>query len=207
MTTPLTVLEGLEEGLSGSSEFSAGSYVLREPDFEGADNRLVQPIVSFQIVDNPRATEWDSDLAGYITDASGARTGRVFEATWEMRLDVFVTIAAGNESYRISSLGHDLQRALLNYDHQQQGEPVPDPDSGGTLDDVEAVVVGNGVPEPDLAGPGLRRWRQELEVTFVSVRETDDPTITTVTVPQTTEFYEDPDTEVQLQWDPSVDTN
>lgn len=201
MTTPLTVLEAVTTALDDSTHYSGGSYVTQQPDFDGVHNRLVQPIVSTNIVTNPRATEWDSDLAGYITDQSGARTGRVFEATWEMRLDVFIHIAAGNDDYEIQSLGHDLQKALLPYDFQQQGWTLPDPDNpSDTLDDAKSVVVGEGVPEPDLAGPGLRRWRQELEVTFVSVRTTSDPTITTVTTPQTDEFEESQSGTPQLVW-------
>lgn len=202
MTDPDTVLRGIEEALKDSSVFTGGSYVTEEPDFDGEHNRLDQPVVSLQVVTNPRATEWDSDLAGFTENQSGEKDGKIFEATWEMQVDIFLTIAAANDDYDVKVIGFDLQNALLLYDNKQEGTTLPDPDADpGTLSDVKSVVVGEGVPENDLAGPGLRRWRQELQVTFVSVRTTSGTPITVVEPPQTSEFEEDANRDAELIWE------
>ncbi|MDY6780941.1 MAG: hypothetical protein SV760_10480, partial [Halobacteria archaeon] len=118
----------------------------------------------------------------------GDRTGRIYEATWEMAIEAHVVVAAANDQYDVTDLGFDFQQALFPYDAKNAPDPLPDPDSTGTLDDVKHFVVGDGESDDDLAGPGKRRWRQELAATFVAeTKRTDDPTVTDIQTSDTSE--------------------
>lgn len=199
--TPEDVFQAIVRALSNSSKFSAGSYLTREADLDGEDNRLRQPWVELVPVGQIRATEWDSDRVGYVTDASGDRTGRIFRATWEMQVQATVTFAAGNDSYSASTLGGNLQTALLPYENQQEDQPFPDGD-GGTVDEIAHFVVADGEVDNDLAGPGLRRWRQELAVDFYDERTVDESgdTITAVETASSGDLSTDDTEDADLVW-------
>lgn len=180
MATPTDVLDAIVEALEQSPEFDGGSYRTHELDLSGADNRLEQPFVSLKIIGSPRVTDWDSDLVGYVTNAAGDRIGRIYEATWELAIEAHVVVAAGNDDFNVTDLGFGFQQALLRYDAKNGAQPLPSPD-GGTVDDVDHFLVGEGDRDDDLAGPGLRRWRQELQATFsAETRRTEDPTVTDI---------------------------
>lgn len=190
--TPEDVLQAIVRALEASGEFTGGDYITHEFDPEGTDNRLQQPIVSFNIPSNPRTTEWDSDLAGYLTDDTGQQQGRIFRPTWEMQIDVAITLAAGNDALDASVLGGEFQQALLPHDSALFSKPFPDGD-GGVVEEIEDFTVGNGQRMDDLAGPGLRRWQQELAVTWYHEITTDDPVASEVTIASPSEMSEDDD--------------
>lgn len=190
--TPEDVLQAIVRALEASDEFTGGDYITHEFDPEGTDNRLQQPIVSFNIPSNPRTTEWDSDLAGYLTDDTGQQQGRIFRPTWEMQIDVAITLAAGNDALDASVLGGQFQQALLPHDSALFSNPFPDGD-GGVVEEIEDFTVGNGQRMDDLAGPGLRRWQQELAVTWYHEITTDDPALTEVTIATPSDMSEDDD--------------
>lgn len=179
---PDEVLNAIIRGLKDASEFQGGDYIAHEMDAEGSDNRLEQPIVTLNVESNPRATEWDSDLVGYWEDDQGQRQGRIFRPSWDMTVDAFVIVAAGNDSLDASALGGKFQNALLNYDSQVLRGDFPD-GSGGIVEEIESFTVGDGERQDNLGGPGLRQWRQTLSVTFYHEIRTDDTVIDTVIVP------------------------
>lgn len=182
MATPTDVLDAIVEALQSSAEFDGGSYFTQTIDLDGTNSALEQPVVSVKIVTAPRVTAWDSDLSGYVTDDAGNRIGRVYEAMWEMEAEAHILVAATSD-YDTRTLGQEFQQALFPYDAKHSPKPLPDPD-GGTMDDVDHFEVGDGEPDDDLAGPGKRRWRQELAVTFsAETRRTDDPTVTDIETP------------------------
>lgn len=196
--TPEDVLQAIVRALENSQEFTGGSYVTHELDLSGSDNRLEQPIVSFTIPSNPRATEWDSDLAGYLTDDTGQLQGRIFRPTWEMQIDAVITVAAGNDELDTSTLGGEFQQSLLPHDSAIHSNPFPDGD-GGVVEEIESFTVGDGQRNDDLAGPGLRRWQQELAVTWYHEITTDDSALAEVTVASPSDMSEDEDG--RLVWD------
>lgn len=191
--TPEEVLQAIVRALKDSTKFSGGSYITHEMDAEGADNRLDQPVVALNVEDNPRATDWDSDLVGtYDADGDGLPDGRVFRPTWEMEVDAFVIIAAGNDNLNASVLGGEFQQALLDYDSQMFSKAFPD-GSGGVVEEIESFTVGDGQRQDNLGGPGLRQWQQSLSVTWYHEIRTDDPIIDNIEVAQTDEMTEDSD--------------
>lgn len=199
--TPEDVLQAIVRALQNSPEFDGGDYITHEADLDGEDNRLEQPFVSLQPIGQVRATEWDSDRVGFTTDANGDRTGRIFRASWEMQVQATIVVAAGNTQLDASTLGGNFQTALLAYDSQQTADPFPDGD-GGTVDEIESFTVGDGERDDDLAGPGLRRWRQELAVRFYDERVVDESgaTITTVATPNSSDLTTDGSEDADLVW-------
>jgi len=197
--TPKEVLQAIVRALKNSTEFDGGTYIVREPDFAGADNTLDQPVVTVQVLNQDRSTEWDSDLVGYTTNDSGQETGRIFHAIWEMQVEVFINVAAGNQALDVSTLGGNLQTALLAYDSQQQAKDFPD-GNGGTVPQIESFTLGDGERDDELSGPGIRRWRQELEVTFYHETTTDGEPITTIELPQTDDMTTDETDDAEVVW-------
>ena len=199
--TPEDVLQAIVRALQNSTAFDGGSTITHEADLDGEDNRLVQPWVELTPIGQVRATEWDSDRVGFTTDDSGDRTGRIFRASWSMDVQATATFAAGNDSYDANTLGGNFQTALFPYENQQEDKPFPDGD-GGTVDAITSFVVGDGEVDNDLAGPGLRRWRQELAVDFYAERVVDesDAQITTVATPSIDELSSDDEQDAELVW-------
>jgi len=196
---PDEVLQTIVRALKDSTEFDGGDYVTRTPHYEGEDNRLEQPFVSLTPIGTIRASEWDSDRVGFTTDANGDRTGRIFRAYWSMDVEAHIIVAAGNANYNASVLGGNFQNALLPYDKQQEDKAFPDGD-GGTVDAIDVFRVGDGERDDDLAGPGLRRWRQELAVEFYDERTVSGTTIDTVETPFTKDFTTDDTEDADLVW-------
>jgi len=181
--TPQEVLDAIVAALENSSQFSAGDYVTQEIDPNGAGNRYDQPIVELQFTGGTRADQWNTDLVGYTTDGAGNRTGKIFEPTWEgVGIQADIWVAAGNTQLDATDLGGDLEQAL--YRHDSQGPDVSLPDgAGGTADDIEEFLVGEGRRQDDLAGPGVRRWRHDLTVDFTDRVTTEAEYVEVVDTP------------------------
>jgi len=190
MATPTDVLDAIVEAVKQSTAFDGGSYFTQQIDLDGTNSTLEQPVVSVKIVTNPRVTAWDSDLSGYVTNDAGDRVGRIYEATWEMEAEAHILVAAASD-LDTRTLGQEFQQALFPYDAKHSPDPLPDPD-GGTMTDISHFEVGDGEPDDDLAGPGKRRWRQELAVTFsAETRRTDYPTVTDISTPDAPASHSD----------------
>lgn len=180
--TPKEVLQAVVRGLKDASSFTGGDYVVERIDPEGAGNRFDQPIVELQPTGTVRSDRWNTDLVGYTTDANGNRTGRIFDAIFEMEIQLDIWVAAGNSDLDASALGGDLQRALFQYDSRMVDRPFPDGD-GGTIDAISEFLVGDGRRQDDLAGPGVRRWRQDLSARFRTRVTTDEEYVEEVDTP------------------------
>jgi len=180
--TPQQVLDAIVRGLKASASFTGGDYSTQELDPSGAGNRFEQPIVTLQPTGTVRADRWNTDLVGYTTDANDNRTGRIFDAIFEMNIQLDIWVAAGNSDLDASALGGDLQRALFQFDSQMVDRAFPDGD-GGTVDGITKFLVEDGRRQDDLAGPGVRRWRQELSARFRSRVTTDDEYVEEVDTP------------------------
>ena len=181
--TPQDVLEAIVRALQQSDVFSAGGYQTEQLDLEATNNRLPQPFVSFQPVSKVRADQWNTDRVGYTTDADGNRTGEIYEATFDpMDVQADIWVAEGNASLDATELGGNFEEAL--YHHDSQGPDVPFPDGdGGTVDDIEEFLIGDGRRQDDLAGPGIRRWRHDLTVAFTMRVTTDAEYVEVVETP------------------------
>jgi len=195
--TPQDVLEAIVEGLKQSTAFDGGDYATESLDLEGTNNRYKQPIVTLQPATAARADQWNTDLVGYTTDDAGNQTGRIFEAVFEMDIQTDLWVAGGNTQLDATSLGGDLQQALFQYDSQLVGDPLPD-GAGGTADDIREFGVGDGTRADDLAGPGVRRWRQDLSAMFVDRVTTDDEYVEVVDTPTDGSATGDDDVAIEL---------
>lgn len=163
--TPQEVLDALVRGLEQSAAFSGGTYASQELDPQ-VINRLDQPLVELQPIASVRADQWNTDFVDHATDDQGNHIGRIYEATFDADIQIDIWVASGDDQFDATVLGGQLKRALYRYDSQMVGDPLPD-GNGGAVGDIETVGVGNGRRQDDLAGPGVRRWRQDLSVEFV----------------------------------------
>ncbi|MFC7323246.1 hypothetical protein ACFQMF_01500 [Halorubrum rutilum] len=181
--TPQDVLDAIVAALTQSTAFDGGDYITEEIDAPGANSRLKQPVVELQFIAGARAEQWNTDRVGYTTDDSGNRTGEIFEPTWEdVEIQADIRVAAGNAQLDATELGGNFERAL--YRHDSQGPDIPLPDgAGGTADGIEEFLVGDGRRQDDLAGPGIRRWRHDLTVTFTDRVTTDTEYVEVVETP------------------------
>ena len=180
--TPQEVLDAIVRGLKDATAFTGGDYSTQQLDPVGTGSRFSQPVVTLQPVSTIRNDNWNTDLVGHTTDADGNQTGRIFEAVFEMDVQIDLWVAAGNAQLDATALGGDLQRALFQYDSSMVGQLLPDGD-GGTVADIDQLTVGDGSREDDLSGPGVRRWRQSLSVRFHERLTTDDEYVKTVDTP------------------------
>ena len=180
--TPQEVLDAIVRGLKDATAFTGGDYSTQQLDPAGAGSRFSQPVVTLQPVSTIRNDGWNTDLVGYTTDGQGNQTGRIFEAVFEMDVQIDLWVASGNAQLDATALGGDLQRALFQYDSSVVGQLLPDGD-GGTVVDIEQVTVGDGSREDDLSGPGVRRWRQSLSVRFHERLTTDAEYVKVVETP------------------------
>ena len=181
--TPQDVLDAIVAALEQSATFNGGDYITQELDPEGAGTRFAQPIVELQFTGGARADQWNTDFVGYTTDDAGNRTGKIYEATFDpMDVQADIWVAEGNASLDATELGGNFEEAL--YYHDSQGPDVPFPDGdGGTVDDIEEFLIGDGRRQDDLAGPGVRRWRHDLQVTFTMRVTTDAEYVEVVETP------------------------
>jgi hypothetical protein len=181
MATPQDVLDGLVEALK-QSPYPGGSFQTRDLDASGADNRLEQPVTVVKTLATPRLTQWDSDLEGVAIDENGNKLGLVYAAYWDIQVVIHVVVAVGNDNFDARDVGFELQQALMPFDGQNLQRPLPD-GSGGDLDDVAPLTIGEGEPDDDLGGPGVRRWRQEISTSFeAQTVQTSSPTVSDIVV-------------------------
>lgn len=182
------------------SSVSLGDVLAREPNYDREDNRLDAPWVTVQLVSAPRASPHDTDRVAFITDAQGRRVGRVFETTWEMdvQVDAWLPTPAPRD---VSTVGYEVQQALLQYDTKRQAEPFPD-GNGGVEDGVDHFRVGEAERRDELTGEfSLRRWYQEARLILSDEVDTTEDTITAVDTPRDDEAVGQTDGRVLLEFD------
>jgi hypothetical protein len=108
----------------------------------------------------------NTDLVGTVTDASGSPTSEVYESVFEIDIQIDIYLAAGDDR-QVTALGGRLRRALFTHDSAGIDESFPS-DGSGVVDDIRDFDVGTGQRADDLSGPGVRRWRHESVMRFVS---------------------------------------
>jgi len=168
---PQQALDAIVRALQQSSTFSAADYITADPDLSNTNNRLSSPFVAAQPVGTVRVDSMNSDRVGYVTDTDGNRIGRVYEAPFDMDVQLDIYVAAGDDDHDASALGGDLRDALYAYDAGGPDRGFPDGE-GGTLSEIRHFDIGSGQRADDLSGPDIRRWRHESEIRFVSRVET-----------------------------------
>jgi hypothetical protein len=110
---------------------------------------------------------------GFVTDQQGDREGEIYESVFEIDIQIDIYLAAGDDR-NVTTLGGRLRRALFTHDSSGIDAPFPD-DGTGVVDDIRDFDVGTGQRADDLSGPGIRRWRHESAMRYVSrVKVTDD---------------------------------
>lgn len=168
MVRPDTVLNGVKEAIKISDRLPRSTtYSIYEVDQDGNQANLKPPIVELTTTDVPRSSVHNTDLVDYATDEQGNEIGRIYNAKFEMPFQIDVWCAEGH-THDPYDLGSRVRRALYQYDDQQRGDPLPDPDDSSVpLDGVEKFMLNDGGVRNDLSmTPALRRWRQQGEVWF-----------------------------------------
>lgn len=168
MVRPDTALESVVTALKESGRLpDSTTYSIYELDADGGQANLRPPIVEITTTDVVRSDPHNTDLTGMATDNNGNEIGYIFTAKFEMPFEIDVWTAEGG-SYDPHEIGEHVRYALYQYDDQQYGDPLPDPDAPDTtLGEVEKFMMGDGQVRNDLSmTPALRRWRQTGEVWF-----------------------------------------
>jgi hypothetical protein len=177
------VLDAVIQALKDSTAFSGGSFRKDEIDLDDSQARVEQPFVEVKVVSDTRVDSFDTDRTAFVENAAGDRTGRVFEETRDLSIELHVVFAAGNADFDAFELGTDVADVLAPFDDAIDAgvrRELPDPD-GGTVDDVASFRVLDGTPDADLGGVGVRRHRRELRVEYVrETLRTSGETITTI---------------------------
>jgi len=173
---PQEALAAVVRAIQTSPFFDPGDVITDEFDPEGRNNRLETPFVVVLPVGTVRDQTVNTDRVDFVTDDGGDRVGEVYEAVFEMDIQSDVYIAAGDDR-NVTTLGGRLRRALYQHDSAGIADPFPDPDPPGdpdVVDDIRDFDVGTGQRADDLSGPGVRRWRHESSMRFVSRVATTD---------------------------------
>lgn len=168
MVRPDTALDGVVTALKESNRLpDATTYSIYEVDSDGGQANLRPPIVEVTTNDVMRSDSHNTDLVGMETDNAGNEIGYIFNAQFEMPFQIDVWTAEGGD-YDPHELGEAVRYALYQYDDQQRGLPLPDPNDPSTnLSEVEKFTMGDGGIRNDLSmTPALRRWRQTGDIWF-----------------------------------------
>jgi hypothetical protein len=168
MVRPDTALEGVVTALKESGRLpSATTYSVYEIDQDGGQSNLRPPIVEVTTRTVVRSAPHNTDQIGFATDDNGNQIGRIYRSKFEMPVEIDVWTAEGGD-YDPHEIGEAVRYALYQYDDQQRGDPLPDPDDPSTsLSEIEKFTMGDGGVRNDLSmTPALRRWRQTGEVWF-----------------------------------------
>jgi len=168
MARPDTVLKSIKTAIKQSGRLpNSTSYATFELDSTGAQSNVRPPIVEITNTSTIRSRPHNTDFSGFATDNAGNHIGRIYDALFEMEIQIDVWTAAGDD-YDQKEIGGAVRRALYQYDSVQVDDKLPDPsDPDTTLGDIDYFTVDEGSPANDLSmTPALRRWRQSGEVWF-----------------------------------------
>jgi hypothetical protein len=156
-----------------SQAFDPNDIITDEFDPEGRNNRLQTPFVVVLPIGTVRDRSFNTDRVGFVTDQQGTREGEIFEAVFEIDIQIDIYLAAGDDR-NVTTLGGRLRRALFTHDSSGIDAPFPD-DGTNIVADIRDFDSGTGQRADDLSGPGIRRWRHESAMRYVSrVKVTDD---------------------------------
>lgn len=168
MVRPETALNGVVTALKESDRLpSATTYSVYEIDSDGAQANLRPPIVEVTTTDTVRSNTHNTQFVDTATDNDGNDIGRIYEAQFDMQFQIDVWTAEQGD-WDPYELGQSVRYALYQYDAQQRGDPLPDPDDPTQqLPEVSRMELSDGGVRNDLSmTPALRRWRQTGELWF-----------------------------------------
>lgn len=213
MVTVQTVLDAISRGIEQSGRLpESTSYLTREPDPQGVDAGVTLPAVVIQEVSTVRDETRSTDLVGYITDNEGSEVGRIWQATYDMEIQVDVhTAASANPPKDIETLETSVKRALQRYDSQMRADFFPDGE-GGSERAIRQFTFGESHPANRLTdSPSLMRQRMSAFVVFVDrVDEVEEfgalPTIKNVITPRDGDFVGSLSDDYTMEFHPTLDT-
>lgn len=185
MVRPQQIMESMTTALASSGELPPEvTYATTEIDQTGAQANVRPPILELSVIDSIRVRPHNTDLVGYVTDDDDNRVGRIFDAQFELSLQIDVWTANG-DGYDPYEIGQDVRSVLYLYDDHMGGALFPDPDdTTQTLGGIEYFTVGDGSVANDLSmTPALRRWRQTATVWFHERVSTTADTIEDIQFP------------------------
>lgn len=181
----MTSLQSILDGVGAAMENAVPEMttaLTREAD--ATDNAVKWPHGEILIVSSVRSDAHNTDLVGYTTDGSGNRTGRIYEALFDVELQLNVWISVPSDTWNIKELGRQLREGLYQYDHNRRDtSELPDGD-GGTLTDVSRFTVDSGGELPvDSQNPPIRGYQQTVSLRFSDRTTTDAEYVTAVNTP------------------------
>lgn len=186
MTAPSDVLDHIQRALEDNGGIpSSVSYLTHEADSDGADADVKLPIVQITPVSSARIRAFNTDKVGYTTDNNGNQTGIVYDAEYEMmvQVDVLSVDDRTDSAEEIDPLTNSVRTALYEYDSAGPGKLFEDSD-GNPDEDVWQVELDEGERADDTAmTPPLRRWSQDLTVWANEEFKTTEDYITAVDLP------------------------
>lgn len=168
MVRPDKAIESVVTALKQSDRLpEATTYSIYEIDSDGGQANLRPPIVEITTTDVIRSSPHNTELQRYVTDDNGNEIGRLYRSEFEMPIQIDVWTAEGGE-YDPHEIGESVRYALYQYDDQQRGNTLPDPDDPTTTaNDIVHFTLGDGGVRNDLSmTPALRRWRHSAELWF-----------------------------------------
>lgn len=191
--TPSEVLERISGAVKDSGELpDYTSYVTREVNYDGQEDANVDlPLIEVFFVDDTRATVHNTDLAGYVTDSDGNRTGAIYEPEWEGRVQINAwtvpqDLASSSQPDWIfdpRELGARVRTALWRHDAHTVGAPFTDED-GNHEDELTYFKLEQSQPDNEhITSPTLLRWRQDAVVHYHERITTEDDYIEVVDTP------------------------
>lgn len=212
MVTVQEVLDAVVRGIEQSGRLpDETSYLTREADAEGVDAAVTLPAVVVQEVSTVRDESRVTDLVGYITDNEGSDIGRIWQATYDLEIQIDIHTASGATPPRdLDTLIPRVKRALQRYDSQMRDDVFPAED-GGSVGAIREFTLGESHPENDLTlNHSLMRQRLSAFMVFVDrVNEVEEygawPTIKGVVTPRDGDFVGLSD-DYTMEFHPPLDT-
>lgn len=168
---PVDVLRSVRDRLQESDELpDSVSYIVQEYDGDGVEGDVPLPVVEITPVTAVDLSLFNTDLAGYVTDADGNRVGREYRSEYEftVQIDVLTVDQRSNEQELIEPLSSSLRQALYAYDSAGPSRQLADDVWRFSLEDGERA-------DEQTTSPTLRRWRQDVVVwTYETFTTTED---------------------------------
>lgn len=213
MVTAQTTLEAISRAIRRSGRLPKDtSYIVGEPDPQGTDAAVTLPAVVVDEVVTLRDEARSTDLVGYVTDDAGRRIGRIWQASYDMDVQIDIhTVSGAGEARSLRTLKKKVKTALKRYDSQFRGESFPD-ENGNDIGEIREFTLSDSRPENDLTRTqSLMRQRYSATVGFVDrLNEVEEfgplPTIDTVITPRDGDFVGNISEDYEIEYQPPVDT-
>jgi hypothetical protein len=179
MARPRELIEGVVGAIQDSGNLpNETNYVGYEPNTETQPIKL--PLLEVVAASEARIDEHNTDVQGTIDDSNGNTVGQLFQALYNLTIEVNVWTAHGSQ-HDPDALGDAVYSALYQYDSAGPGRDLHH--------DVWRVRVGDGTPDEDFStSPTLRRWSQEVDLWAYEQFTTDEEYIVNVDSPADGDF-------------------